>query len=133
MFSLIVTIIAIALLAALAAAAVYYGGNQYVEQKTSTATTAMVSAATQIESAVNLYKSDHQGAYPNNVATLVEKKYLSSAPAGTWVFYNDYVVKEGVPQKECLAANKSVGVESVPACNDPLKPDGTMCCYNVTP
>lgn len=133
MFSLIVTIIAIALLALLAAAAIYYGGSQYVEQKTNAAAAAMVGTATQIESAVSLYKHDHQGTYPSNLQELVDKKYLKSSPPGSWIFQNDYVVKQGVPQKECLAANKAANVDTIPACNDPERPDGTVCCSNVAP
>jgi type II secretory pathway pseudopilin PulG len=133
MFSLIVTIIAIALLAALAAAAIYYGGSQYVEQKTTAKAAAMVGTASQIEGAVSLYKSDHQGVYPANLQELIDTKYLSTPPSGTWIFQNDYVVKQGVPQNECLTANKAVNIDTIPACNDPGRPVGTVCCSTLTP
>lgn len=133
MFSLIVTLIAVALVAAIAAAAIYYGGSQYVEQKTAAAAAELVGTATQIESAVSLYKHDHQGAFPSTLQELVDKKYLKSSPKGSWLFQNDYVVKQGVQQKECLAANKAVNVDTIPACNDPNRPDGTVCCSTISP
>lgn len=62
MFSLIITIISIALVAALAVATVYYGGNQFNQGNTKAAGSAIVTSAQQIAAANTLLFND-QGAY----------------------------------------------------------------------
>lgn len=91
MFSLIITIISIALVVALVAATMYYGGSA-LNKGTETADAAgLVSGAQQIVAAVTLHQS-LEGSVPANVAALVTAKYLSSVPATvagtTWTMTN---------------------------------------------
>jgi hypothetical protein len=79
MFSLIITIISIALVAALAVATIYYGGSAFTKGTAKANAAALVSGAQQITGAAALYSNDNGGAR----ATLVQLQpnYLSSAPS----------------------------------------------------
>ena len=80
MFSLIVTIIAIALVAVLALATIYYGGDILVSQKAKTASGTLDAQAQQVFAAAQAYYHDH-GNWPANVAVLTAGgHYLSAAP-----------------------------------------------------
>ncbi len=80
MFSLIITVIAIALVAALAVATLYYGGEVFVSQHAKTAAATLDAQAQQVFAASQAYYQDHQ-AWPANVAVLAAGgRYLSAAP-----------------------------------------------------
>jgi hypothetical protein len=79
MFSLLITIIAIALVAALALATLYYGGSVF-NQGAERAQAAKISVqAQQILGAMALYRAE-TGAYPNTLNDLVSTNYLKSIP-----------------------------------------------------
>ena len=81
MFSLIVTIISIALVAALAVASIYYGGAAFTQGSAKANASALVAEAQQIAGANDLYANDNAGAFSPDVPTLVSGSYLSTAPA----------------------------------------------------
>jgi type II secretory pathway pseudopilin PulG len=81
MFSLIVTIISIALVAALAVASIYYGGAAFTQGSAKANASALVAEAQQIAGANDLYANDNAGAFSADVPTLVSGSYLSAAPA----------------------------------------------------
>ncbi len=81
MFSLIVSIISIALVAVLAAASIYYGGDAFTKGSAKALASTVVTQAQQISSAHTLYKNDEGGKTAANVAALVTGKYLASVPA----------------------------------------------------
>jgi type II secretory pathway pseudopilin PulG len=80
MFSLIVTIIAIALVAVLAVATIYYGGDILVSQKAKANAATLDAQTQQIFAASQAYYLDNS-AWPANVAVLsVDGKYLKTSP-----------------------------------------------------
>ena len=79
MFSLIITIISIALVAALAVATIYYGGSAFTQGSAKANASALVGAAQQISGANTLYFNDKGG----NAATQTDLKnggYLQAVP-----------------------------------------------------
>lgn len=80
MFSLIITIIAIALVAALALASIYYGGSAFNKGTAKAQASALVNNAMQISAAKTLATAD--GVTAADAAALVAAGYLASAPAG---------------------------------------------------
>lgn len=83
MFSLIVSIISIALVAVLAAASIYYGGDAFTKGSAKALASTVVTQAQQISSANTLFKNDNGGMPAANVAALTAApgNYLASAPA----------------------------------------------------
>lgn len=80
MFSLLVTVITIALVAVLAVATVYYGGDLYTSQQALTTAATLDAQAQQVFSAAVLYSLD-TGEWPASAALLVaEHKYLTAVP-----------------------------------------------------
>ena len=85
MFSLIITIISIALVAALALATLYFGGDAFNQGSAKAAAATIVNQASQINGANTLYFLDEQS-YANGDETalttaLVDNDYLSSLPS----------------------------------------------------
>lgn len=81
MFSLIVSIISIALVAVLAAASIYYGGDAFVKGSAKALASTVVTQAQQISSAHTLYKNDEGGSEAPSIQALVVGGYLASVPA----------------------------------------------------
>lgn len=131
MFSLIVTIVAIALVVVLAVATIYYGGHQFLQGKARAQAAQYLHTGEQIAGAAHLYATDRSGAFPDNVDILVEQKYLTANPDVGWFFDgNGYVVRNGnVSEEICLAANAEFGLEGpVPDCSDPTLNPLIPCC-----
>jgi len=80
MFSLIVSIISIALVAVLAAASIYYGGDAFTKGSAKALASTVVTQAQQISSANTLFKNDNGGLPADDVAELVSEDYLASTP-----------------------------------------------------
>jgi len=116
MFSLIITIIAIALVAALAVASIYYGGDAFNVGTGKARAAQYMNEGQQISAAVSLYKTDNAGAYPANIDVLVEDNYLAASPGGEWAFDANYVTRTGLSEAECTEANESVGQSGAPLC-----------------
>jgi type II secretory pathway pseudopilin PulG len=85
MFSLIITIISIALVAALAVATLYYGGQQFSQGTAKANADQLISAAQQIAGANTLYANANSGLFDANgvtgVTDLVNNQFLSAAPS----------------------------------------------------
>jgi len=81
MFSLIVSIISIALVAVLAAASIYYGGDAFTKGSAKALASTVVTQAQQISSANTLFKNDNGGVSAASVDALVTGEYLASVPA----------------------------------------------------
>lgn len=80
MFSLIITIIAIALVAALALATLYYGGSAFNKSASTALATKLISQSQQVLAADALYRVDHEGALPPDMNALVSGGYLKTIP-----------------------------------------------------
>jgi len=77
MFSLIITIIAIALVAALAVSSIYYGGSAFNKGTAAADAATIVNGAQQVNAAIALSTVDG-----NTTHDLVADGYLTSMPAG---------------------------------------------------
>jgi hypothetical protein len=79
MFSLIVTIMAIALVAALALATLYYGGAAFNVSADRATATSLINQGEQLIAAATLYRID-KGVAPASLSALVAEGYLQSVP-----------------------------------------------------
>jgi hypothetical protein len=87
MFSLIITIVSIALVAALALATIYYGGTAFSRGGDAARAAQHINEGQQINGAFTLARADAQAtgtAAPGTLAALVTGNYLAQVPAG-WV------------------------------------------------
>ncbi len=80
MFSLIITIISIALVAALAAASLYYGGDAFNSGSAEANASTLVNQGQQLLGAVELYKAQNGGTAPATYADLTGEGFLQSMP-----------------------------------------------------
>lgn len=124
MFSLIITIISIALVAALAIATIYYGGSAFTQGSAKASASTLVSHAQQVAGANTLYANDNGGTFTTNVADLTTGGYLASAPAApSSVASGSYGVSSSnevsitvTSTSVCEQVNKNIsGTASVPA------------------
>jgi len=79
MFSLIITIISIALVAALALATLYYGGDAFTSGRAKAEAAKLTNQGQQLIGAAELYYANH-GHWPATLPVLVSSGYLSSIP-----------------------------------------------------
>ncbi len=121
MFSLIITIISIALVAALAVATIYYGGSAFSSGSAKAVAATIVSNAQQVTGANVLYANDNSGAYASSIATLVPT-YLASQPvppangATAYALSSSNVFTATVAnQQVCSAIDATVGLTSIPS------------------
>lgn len=131
MFSLVITIISIALVAALALATLYYGGRAFIVSAESAQATKVINESQQVRSALALRQSE-TGQVTSDLNDLVAGKYLRSLPVG-WGLIDGYATKAVDNVDQCLAANSKVGVDEVPTCaalkdNPSAYGNKTLCC-----
>lgn len=132
MFSMIITIVSIALVAILAAASLYYGANYVSDGTSRTAVTRALQEGNQIVAAFEMYRVD-EGKMPEGSAediqiALVDKHYLSVWPGSAWKLQTDFAVRDDLDDKQCLMVNKRMGIEGIPACDTAGITDKTFCC-----
>ena len=132
MFSMIITIISIALVAALALATLYYGAQYYNDGQAKASATKTLQQGNQITGALELYKAD-KGALPTGTSddiknALLSNQYLTSWPAEAWQMRGDYVVRSDLDEKACLMVNKSFKIDTIPTCDDPAFTGRSYCC-----
>ena len=130
MFSLIITIISIALVGALAATAVYYGGpvlNQYNDRARAAR---LVSEGTQVRGAAELYRAE-KGKSAEKLEELIGTKYLvDGIKSSEWASIVDGYAQRStnVKDDECILANKVLQIEGIPSCDDPKYAKRIVCC-----
>ncbi|MCC5611009.1 choice-of-anchor D domain-containing protein [Nostoc sp. CHAB 5834] len=111
MFTLIISLVSIALVAALALTSIYYGGASWVERQAKANATTAISQATQVLGAAELHLVG-QGSWPDTVDDLIASNYLKSSPvlmdtawvqplAGVPTFW----AKKSVDEETCKAVN----------------------------
>ena len=98
MFSLIISIIAIALVAALALASIYYGGAAFQEGSTDAEASTVINQGQQIQGAVTLADVDEKWDALSTEATLVGD-YLKEVPS---VRANSWTIGAGETQAELI-------------------------------
>lgn len=109
MFSLIITIISIALVAALALASIYYGGSAFTSGSAKSAASSVVNQAQQISAAWVMYANDNGGSDPADLTELATKKYLQVVPKPTKASVSDSAAAWAISGTELrldLGANK---------------------------
>jgi hypothetical protein len=117
MFSLIITIISIALVAALAVATIYYGGSAFTQGTAKASASAFVAAGQQVNGALTLFANDNGGARATDVAALVAGKYLAAAPSvsgSALTTTPTATIATAVPAAVCAAINASGNVGTQP-------------------
>ena len=132
MFSLIITLVSISLVAALSLATVYFGGSAVTEYGRGAHATRLLNEASQLEIAMQLYRADHEGAAPSSLASLTEdNKYLKGL-APTWIDNLSYVTTQGtdIPDDVCLEFNNRKGIPYIPSCTDPSYLQTVICCID---
>ena len=95
MFSLIISIIAIALVVVLAGASLYYGGDAFNKGTSKGEAAKLINEAQQIQGAYTMFKVDNKGAVPTTVADLYDgddanvgtvEQYLAADFSSGWEF-----------------------------------------------
>lgn len=136
MFSLIIIIIAVALVAMVALSSLYYGGTAMNEGTDKAATSRFLSEGTQIQAALQLYRVDHDDTLPTGTVDeikqiLLDGHYLKSWPNNTWTLVNDYAVRTDLSTQACLDLNAKLGVSTIPSCSDPAFSNRNLCCQTL--
>ena len=138
MFSLIITIISIALVAALAVATIYYGGSAFSSGSAKAVAATIVSNAQQVTGANVLYANDNSGAYASSIATLVPT-YLASQPVPPANGASAYAVSSSnvftatvANQQVCAAIDATVGITSIPTAAPAASSATQYYCYSST-
>lgn len=138
MFSLIITIISIALVAALALATIYYGGSAFSRGGDAAKASQLINEGQQINGAFALARADAQAsgsAAPAALVDLVNGNYLAQVPAGWTLGATTFAgsVVATVSPSVCAEVNKKGGSATVAGgqygCvpgTDPLVDDGTV-------
>jgi len=124
MFSLIITIISIALVAALALATIYYGGNSFNRGSAEAKASQYINEGQQINGAFAMAKADAQAngtTAPVDLPGLQTAGYLAQVPAG-WTLTNvpasgtgatavaaHSIVTVSAADGVCVAVNKKAG------------------------
>lgn len=135
MFSLIITILSIFLVAALALATLYYGGNTFDKYFSSATTSQYLAEGTQVQGAIELFKAD-TGALPTGTNEEIQQKlldagYLTAWPTGAWELRNDLVVRTNLSQGACEAVNTKLSITVVPVCGDAAYAGRSVCCVTL--
>lgn len=119
MFSLIITIISIALVAALALATLYYGGAAFNKGSAGAQAARLINEGQQINGAVQVLKADVAansvvgGVIPTDIAGLAPN-YMSQVPAkwdaATLLTAGTVLTSDVVSQEVCDEVNKRAGI-----------------------
>lgn len=136
MFSLIITIVSIALVVALVAATMYHGGDTLTQGRTTADAAAFVSGGQQIAGA-QVMRLSLVGTEAADVATLITDKYLSSAPViqgSAWVIdtANNLLTSTVTEDAVCIAINKSAGFADATAVDAATVGSQSYGCVNST-
>jgi hypothetical protein len=126
MFSLIIAILSIALVAALAVATIYYGGPAYQKSQAQAQAARVLNEGLQLDASLTLYRNQ-TGMTAATFEDVVSAGYLSSIPEG-WQISEGYTFRAEPSEDACLAANKKQGVDLVPECTDTAYADRPICC-----
>lgn len=130
MFSLIIALISIALVAILAAASLFYLGPGVREANERVAATQLINETEQIQAAVTLFRTSHQR-LPTSLEELTQDgAYLRQMPPGVWHSNLAFIqtTEASVSPEVCLTFNEHRGVPLVPSCADPAYQSMVICC-----
>jgi type II secretory pathway pseudopilin PulG len=131
MFSLIIAILAIILVALLAAATIYYGGDSFNKGNSKARAAEILNQAELIKGAFTAYKIEQgtieinavdcnvsEDKFDNCLEPLITKEYLTDIPQGAegWYIDNDKVLRRTLKEdvKACAIANYVNGAVGMP-------------------
>jgi len=123
MANLLVTVIAVALVAVASIMALYYGGRAFGIYQDEAAAMRMISEGEQIAGSAALY-ANQEKVVPKGMSDLLEKNYMMETPgddAGQkWEVRRGYAVLKRPPSRqanrECLVARKKFGFDAEENC-----------------
>ena len=137
MFSLIITIVAIALVSLLAVATLFYGSDAQDNARVSAEASKALNSMQQVHAAVTFYTADKNQPPPDLAA--LEGHYLKSIPEGDWDIHAAYVASNVTTLDACKDINRRLDfvvttevdpdANGVPNCS--LVPNVRLCCENV--
>jgi O-methyltransferase involved in polyketide biosynthesis len=123
MFSLIITIISIALVAALALATIYYGGSAFTRGGDAAKASQLINEGQQLQGARTLAAADARA--NSTMDDLTNGGYLSQVPAGWTMGANDFVtaaqteaVCDAVNEKSGNSGSATLDADKVYGCTD---------------
>jgi hypothetical protein len=128
MFSLILVLVSILLVAALVVATLWFGGSGFTTGQVAAQAARVVNESSQIQGAVEDYKVNNADSLPASMSDLINGGYLNGAPSASWSFATDSVQSMILDQPACLRADSMLGYSfsAVPGCS--LYPNVTICC-----
>lgn len=128
MSSIIITIIAIALIAILALAGMFYGGSGLLGNRDDAVASQVINQSSQIIGAIDLYRTNNAGAVPVDSEQLIDGGYLKAMPDASWTFSDDGIARSGLTDTQCAAINKQLtGDPTVNTCSAGA-PSAAVCC-----
>lgn len=131
MFSLIITIVGIALVVLLALVGLYYVSYDFKQSQTRAQATKLATQTQQIQAAIVMYQHD-TGNLPSGLSDLTTNgTYLKSyTPLSVWGSSNGYIqtTSSAVGADVCLAFDQQRGIQAVPSCSDPAYTNVIVCC-----
>lgn len=132
MFSLIITIIAIALVTLLALATLFYGAEYVKDGKYRTEVAKSLQQGAQIVGAFEVYRANNHGLPTGTEAEIIQhmidEEYLQQWPHEAWGLRNDYAVKTDMSSEACQRINKNFDIDYIPKCTDAGFHLRTYCC-----
>lgn len=132
MFSLVITVVAIALVTLLAIATLFYGAEYFNDGKYRTEVAKSLQEGAQIVGAFEVYRANNHGLPTGTeeqiIKHMVEKQYLQQWPDEAWGLRNDYAVRTDMTNEACKRINKNFNIDYVPRCTDEGFHLRTYCC-----
>lgn len=148
MSNLIITLIAIALVAGTALVAMMTLGTTFTDTSGKTDFAKLQNDSNQIQVAANLYMAENQGKSPESVDQLVTDKYLKTNPQGltdvieidgvntnvNWEFgFDNYVTQLLESDERCAKVNEAAGgsgeVADIPSCSSDYDEKNPCCTF----
>lgn len=128
MSSIIITIIAIVLVAILAVAGMFYGGNGLLGSRDDAVASQVINQSSQIVASIELYRTNHAGVTPTDPDALIDGGYLKDMPDPSWTLTADGIARSGLTDKQCAAINQRLtGSPEIKTCSDGA-PSTAICC-----
>lgn len=132
MFSLIISMISIALVVLLALATLYYGGTAFGSGAAKARATQLVNEVEQLRTAIQLFQTDNNR-LPASFQELLDGNYLKDVP-NQWTDAENFFTSRigdssmSVQADTCLIFNQNRGIPFVPSCSDELYRQMVVCC-----
>lgn len=136
MFSLIITIISIALVAGLAIATMYFGGGAFLQGKPDAEAAKYINEGQQISAAIRLFQTEKHGELPQDLRGDLTPVYLKQVPESgvDWDIATNAIIKPVEDTTTCERINTRAGMaDPTPIPCDEVPTDLTyFCCIPTT-